>query len=60
MSEVLVQQLELLPNYLSRHLLLTVTALSIGIGISLPLAIVVTRLRALQGPVLMIPSGIQY
>ena len=59
MSEVLVQQLGLLPNYLSRHLLLTVTALSIGIGISLPLAIVVTRLRALQGPVLMIASAIQ-
>ena len=59
MSEALVQQLALLPDYLSRHLLLTVTALGIGIGISLPLAIVVTRLRVLQAPVLMIASAIQ-
>lgn len=59
MSDLLLQQLELLPDYLSRHLLLTVTALGIGIGISLPLAIVVTRLRALRGPVLMVASAIQ-
>ena len=59
MSEALVQQLALLPDYLSRHLLLTVTALGIGIGISLPLAIVVTRLRVLQAPVLMVASAIQ-
>jgi osmoprotectant transport system permease protein len=59
MSEVLVQQLELLPDYLSRHLLLTVTALGIGIGCSLPLAIVVTRVRVLQAPVLIVASAIQ-
>lgn len=59
MSETLVQQLALLPDYLSRHLLLTVTALGIGIGISLPLAIAVTRLRVLQAPVLMVASAIQ-
>lgn len=59
MNEVLLQQLELLPDYLSRHLLLTVTALGIGIGCSLPLAIVVTRVRVLQAPVLMVASAIQ-
>lgn len=59
MSDALLQQLQFLPDYLSRHLLLTVTALSIGIGISLPLAILVTRVRALQGPVLMVASVIQ-
>jgi osmoprotectant transport system permease protein len=59
MSEALTQQLELLPDYLSRHLLLTVTALAIGIGISLPMALVVTRVRALQAPVLMVASAIQ-
>lgn len=59
MNEALAEQLALLPDYLSQHLLLSVTALGIGIGISLPLAIVVTRLRALQGPVLMVASAIQ-
>lgn len=59
MNEALLQQLELLPDYLSRHLLLTVTALGIGIGCSLPLAIVVTRVRMLQAPVLMVASAIQ-
>ncbi|MFZ0256148.1 MAG: ABC transporter permease/substrate-binding protein [Gammaproteobacteria bacterium] len=59
MSEALTQQLDLLPDYLSRHLLLTVTALAVGIGISLPLAVVVTRARALQAPVLMVASAIQ-
>ena len=59
MSETLAQQLALLPDYLSRHLLLTVTALAIGIGISLPMAIVVTRVRRLQAPVLMAAGVVQ-
>ena len=59
MSPALIQQLEFLPDYLSRHLLLTVTALAIGIGISLPLAILITRIRVLKGPVLTIVSAIQ-
>jgi len=59
MNEALIQQLEFLPDYLSRHLLLTVTALVIGIGISLPLAILITRVRVLQGPVLIVASAIQ-
>lgn len=59
MSDTLAQQLALLPDYLSHHLLLTVTALGIGIGTSLPLAITVTRVRVLQAPVLMVASAIQ-
>ena len=59
MSDVLREQLALLPEYLGRHLLLTITALVIGIGISLPVAILVTRVRWLRGPVLGIASAIQ-
>jgi len=58
-SEALTQQLALLPDYLSRHLLLSVTALAVGIGLSLPLAFVTIRFRRLQGPVMMIASAIQ-
>ena len=59
MSDALREQLALLPEYLGRHLLLTITALVIGIGISFPLAIIVTRIRWLRGPVLAIASAIQ-
>jgi osmoprotectant transport system permease protein len=59
MSDALREQLALLPEYLGRHLLLTITALGVGIGISFPLAILVTRVRWLRGPVLGIASAIQ-
>ncbi len=59
MSEALSQQLALLPDYLSQHLLLTLTALVAGIGLSLPLAILLTRVRGLQSPVLMLSSVVQ-
>lgn len=59
MSDVLARQLELLPDYLSRHLLLTATALAIGIALSLPLAFLVARIERLRSPVLMIASAIQ-
>ncbi len=49
----------MLPEYLSRHLLLTVVALGVGVGISFPLAILVTRVRPLRGPVLGLASAIQ-
>jgi osmoprotectant transport system substrate-binding protein/osmoprotectant transport system permease protein len=58
-SETLAAQLALLPDYLSRHLLLSVTALGIGIASSLPLAFAVARVRALRGPVLMLASVVQ-
>lgn len=59
MTEALAQQLSLLPDYLSRHLMLSVLALAIGIALSLPLALFVTRVRALCSPVLMVASAIQ-
>ena len=59
MSATLVQQLELLPDYLGRHLLLSVTALAIGIALSLPLAFALVRLKALRAPVLMVASAVQ-
>ena len=59
MSEELARQLELLPDYLSRHLLLSVTALAIGIALSVPLAVLVSRIRVLRGPVLAVASAIQ-
>lgn len=59
MSEAWAEQLALLPEYLSRHLVLCITALAIGIALSIPLAVVVARTRALRGPVLMVTSAIQ-
>lgn len=59
MSAVLQEQLALLPDYLSQHLLLTITALGCGIALSLPLAIVSVRIRSLRGPVLGVASAIQ-
>jgi osmoprotectant transport system permease protein len=58
-SDALAAQLALLPDYLSRHLLLSVTALTVGIGVSLPLAFTLVRLAALRGPVLAAASVIQ-
>lgn len=51
-GEKLQTQLALLPDYLSHHLLLSLSALAIGIIICLPLALIVTRYRALQWPTL--------
>ncbi len=59
MSERLAEQLALLPNYLSHHIALTLTALAIGIIICLPLAALVTRVKALQWPVMTIASILQ-
>lgn len=59
MSEALAAQLALLPDYLSRHLLLSVTALIAGISASLPLGLVLTRSERLRGPVLMVASAVQ-
>jgi osmoprotectant transport system substrate-binding protein/osmoprotectant transport system permease protein len=59
MSEAWHEQLVLLPEYLSRHLVLSLAALAVGIATSIPLAIVIARSRALRGPVLMVASAIQ-
>ncbi|MGD2166706.1 MAG: ABC transporter permease/substrate-binding protein [Gammaproteobacteria bacterium] len=59
MSEGLAQQLALLPEYLSRHLVLSMTAIVAGVLLSIPLAILALRIRRLQGPLLAIASVIQ-
>lgn len=59
MSRNLAEQLALLPDYLSQHILVTVTALGLGIALSLPLAILVTRIPTLRGPTLTTVSLIQ-
>jgi osmoprotectant transport system substrate-binding protein/osmoprotectant transport system permease protein len=59
MSQALADQLALLPDYLSRHLLLSITALAIGIALSLPLAFLLLRVPRLRDPVLMVASAIQ-
>ncbi len=48
-----------LPDLLSGHLLLTVSALAIGIAVSIPLGIVASRSPRLRGPVLAVASLIQ-
>ena len=52
-------QLDLLPDYLGNHLLLSMAALSIGIVICLPTAIAVTRVKRLQWPTLAFASVMQ-
>lgn len=55
----LADQLRLLPDYLGHHLTLTLVALSSGIAVCLPLAILVTRVKLLQWPVLTVASVAQ-
>lgn len=58
-QSALWDQLILLPNYLGHHLLMTLSALLAGIVVCLPLAILVTRVRSLQWPVLTFASVAQ-
>ena len=59
MSENLILQLQLLPDYLGSHLLITISALSLGIIVCLPTAIAVTRIKKLRWPVLSFASVMQ-
>ncbi|MFQ5607864.1 MAG: ABC transporter permease/substrate-binding protein [Candidatus Zixiibacteriota bacterium] len=59
MSENLSAQLALLPDYLSHHLALTLTALATGLALCLPLGLVITRVKALQWPTLTFASVMQ-
>lgn len=59
MSDALREQLQFLPDYLGRHLTLTVAALVLGIAISLPLGLTATRIPRLRGPLLGISSIVQ-
>ena len=53
------QALAHLPDYLSQHVLLSVSSLALGLVISLPLALLATRSRALRGPILGVAGIIQ-
>ena len=48
-----------LPDYLSSHVLVSLTALALGLGISLPLAILCDRRPVLRGALLGIASVVQ-
>lgn len=58
-NDAIMQQLDLLPEYLGSHLLLTLLALSAGILVCVPFGLVVTRIRVLQWPVLTIAGVLQ-
>src|SRR5271170_924687 len=48
-----------LPDYLSSHVLVSITALALGLGISLPLAIICVHRPVLRGALLGIASVVQ-
>jgi osmoprotectant transport system permease protein len=48
-----------LPDYLSSHVLVSITALALGLGISLPLAIICVRRPVMRGALLGIASVVQ-
>jgi osmoprotectant transport system permease protein len=53
------EQLALLPEYLSAHVRLTLAALAAGVLLAVPAGLLVTRVRALEAPVLGLASVIQ-
>jgi len=58
-NQAIMPQLELLPEYLGNHLLLTLLALSAGILVCVPFGLMVTRIRVLQWPLLTIAGVLQ-
>jgi osmoprotectant transport system permease protein len=59
MSPRLAAALELLPEYLAWHVLLSASALALGVAVSLPLAVAAARSTRLRWPVLALASLIQ-
>jgi osmoprotectant transport system permease protein len=59
MNDAFREQLQYFPDYLGRHLLLTLVAISIGIAISLPLGLMAVRIPKIRGPLLGIAGVIQ-
>lgn len=59
MSIELQEQLALLPGYLGAHIRLSVLAILIGLVISLPLAILATRIRRLEWPLVAVANVLQ-
>ncbi|MEW5975028.1 MAG: glycine betaine ABC transporter substrate-binding protein [Acidobacteriota bacterium] len=59
MSSRVLQELALLPDTLASHLLLSLSALVAGVLVCFPLAVFVTRVKALQWPTLTFASVVQ-
>lgn len=59
MDERVAAAVQVLPDYLSRHVLLSAAALVLGVLISLPLAVVAVRRERLRGPLLAFASLVQ-
>jgi len=59
MNPRLAEQLATLPDTFSHHLLLSLSALLTGILVCFPLAILVSRIKALQWPALALASVVQ-
>lgn len=59
MSPQIYEQLELFPDYLGSHITLTLSALAVGILISIPLALIATRVKRLEWPVLAVAGILQ-
>ena len=59
MSPRIAQALDLLPEYLAWHVLLSASALLLGLAISLPLAVAASRSARLRWPVLAFAGLIQ-
>ena len=59
MDERIRSALELLPDYLARHVLLSAAALALGVALGLPLAILVVRHPRLRWPALAAASFVQ-
>ena len=55
----MIEQVALLPEYLTAHLQLTLAALLVGTTFSVPAGVLVTRIRWLQAPALGVASVIQ-
>jgi len=55
----LSEQLNFLPGYLSGHLLLSLLAILAGIVVCVPLGAAITRIKAVQGPVLGLAGVMQ-
>jgi osmoprotectant transport system permease protein len=53
------EQLALLPEYLSAHVRLTLLALTVGVLLAVPAGVLVSRVRALEAPVLGLAGVIQ-
>ncbi|MFO1137359.1 MAG: ABC transporter permease, partial [Rhodoblastus sp.] len=59
MNAQLAAAFAVLPNYLSQHVLLSLSAMALGAGVSLPLALWAARRPGLRWPLLAATSLVQ-